>query len=149
MARLELGAAFANAVVLLEWPERLPRDQLPDSRLEVHIRALQPDDPAVVQQQGEGGAPGSCGEAAPAAAAGDAAAGAAAASGDAEDAGDDDDDDPYTDRRWRMLRLVPRGERWARRLQALQAQLQAHPAAGVRVLHQAPVNSQSSGPGLL
>lgn len=40
MGRLDLGASFAAAVSLVEWPERLSAAQLPKQRLELWIDIL-------------------------------------------------------------------------------------------------------------
>ena len=94
MSKLGLADSFANAASLLEWAERLG-DLAPEERLDVFVRAGD-DDAAFTTVRAD-------------------------ADEDEDEVEDEDDDvDPaFLDLRGRLVRLVPRGETWRERIDAL------------------------------
>ena len=92
MSKLGLDDSFANAASLLEWAERLG-DLAPEERLDVFVRAGD-DDEAFTTVRAD--------------------------ADEDEDEDEDDDVDPaFLDLRGRLVRLVPRGETWRERIDAL------------------------------
>ena len=100
MSKLGLDDSFANAASLLEWAERLG-DLAPDERLDVFVSVGDGDEESTTVRADEDED--------------------ADADADADDDEDDDDDvDPaFLDLRGRSVRLVPRGETWRERIDAL------------------------------
>lgn len=126
LARLDLAASFAQAVCLVEWPERLAGAPVqPVEPLDVHISILDAAEQAQLQERlqqqraaqhgsGDGGA---------------AAAGAAGGEEDEEELGSSSSDEEGSgDHRWRRIQLLPSGERWQPRLQLLRRYLRVEGA---------------------
>ena len=96
MSKLGLDDSFANAASLLEWAERLG-DLAPDERLDVFVRVGDGDEESATVRADED----------------------EDADADANEDEDDDVDPAFLDLRGRSVRLVPRGETWRERIDAL------------------------------
>ncbi|KAI3428791.1 hypothetical protein D9Q98_007610 [Chlorella vulgaris] len=119
LARLDLQSSFTQAVCLVEWPQRMGLQHLPQEHLALHISILSPAEQQQAQQQlaaAESSAVGSvdlgCQQGEP-------------GGGAEEDAVDGSSiDDGSGDARWRRMWLTPMGKRWLPRLQLLQRALE-------------------------
>lgn len=98
MSKLGLDDSFANAASLLEWAERLG-DLAPDERLDVFVRVGDGDEESTTVRADEDEDED--------------------ADADADEDEDDDVDPAFLDLRGRLVRLVPRGETWRERIDAL------------------------------
>ena len=137
LARLDLPASFAQAVCLVEWPERLAAAAAaaaaasaggngrgvpqPREPLEVRISILSPEEQAALAARLQAEA---------AAAQQRHAAGGAAEAGPGGGSGsEDEEEESGGDARWRRIQLAAAGARWRPRLQLLRRYLAEEGAA--------------------
>lgn len=133
LARLDLPASFAQAVCLVEWPERLAAAAAgggdgsgvpqPHEPLEVSISLLGPQEQAALSARLQADAATAQQQRA--------ASGAAEEEADSSssDGSEDEEDESGGDARWRRIQLAAAGARWRPRLQLLRRYLAAEGAA--------------------
>lgn len=103
--RLDLRQSFASAVSLVEWAERLESSAMPEGgHLAMEVEVIPEAQHTALAPQ---------------------LARASSSGRSADDNLEEDEEDPYSDRRWRWVRLEAIGPRWAARMPALVASVEA------------------------
>ena len=114
LARLDLATLLSAGVTLIEWPDRLPADLVPEDHLHVHIRPISPPPPRTTTTKTTKTETIKTTIAA-AAKTGTSEAVDRVASATREKARETESE-TYEDRMWREFRLVAYGEAWRHRL---------------------------------
>lgn len=159
LERLNLQASFSSAVSLVEWAERA-QVSMPDEHLAIHISAIPPgteqeyillapqhSTPLAASNQSHEQHADQCGssqqlqgcsgqEQAPGFSSEEEAE---CEDEDIDSEEDGDEVDPYSDQRWRMVKLEPHGSSWEQRLavvlEGVQEEVVNGRAAGLRLCH--------------